>query len=64
MQTKNPIANLLGSSPFKPMQAHMRIVKECILEVPALFEALLSGDQKALQVQQEKIYAKEEKQIF
>jgi len=60
MQTKNPIANLFGSSPFKPMQAHMRIVKECVLEVPALFEALISGDQDSLKAQQEKIYAKEE----
>lgn len=60
MQTKNPIAKLFGSSPFKPMQVHMRIVKECVLEVPGLFEALISGNQKALQEQQEKIYAKEE----
>jgi predicted phosphate transport protein (TIGR00153 family) len=60
MQNKNPIANLFGSSPFKPMQAHMRIVKECVLEVPALFDALVSANQDALKTQQEKIYAKEE----
>jgi uncharacterized protein len=60
MQTKNPIAKLFGSSPFKPMQAHMRIVKECVLEVPALFEALVSGNPELIKTQQEKIYAKEE----
>jgi len=60
MRTKNPIASLFGSSPFKPMQAHMVVVKECVLEVPGLFDALISGDQEALVAQQEKIYAKEE----
>jgi uncharacterized protein len=60
MKQKNPIANLLGSSPFKPMQAHMRIVKECVLEVPALFDALIAGDKDAIKSQQEKIYSKEE----
>ena len=60
MRTKNPIASLFGSSPFKPMQAHMRIVKECVLEVPELFEALISGDQETLVAQQEKIFAKEQ----
>jgi predicted phosphate transport protein (TIGR00153 family) len=60
MKQKNPIANLLGSSPFKPMQAHMRIVRECVLEVPALFDALIAGDKDAIKTQQEKIYAKEE----
>lgn len=60
MKPKNPIATLLGSSPFKPMQAHMRIVKECVLEVPSLFEALISGDKETLLIQQKKISAKEE----
>jgi len=59
MRTKNPIASLFGSSPFKPMQAHMRIVKECVLEVPELFDALISKNQEALTTQQEKIFGKE-----
>ncbi len=60
MRTTNPIASLLGSSPFKPLQAHMRIVKECVAEVPALFNALIAGDQEALIRQKELIFAKEQ----
>ncbi len=59
MRTTNPIASLLGSSPFKPLQAHMRIVDECVNEVPALFNALVAGDNTALVEQKEKIFAKE-----
>lgn len=59
MRTTNPLASLLGSSPFKPLQAQMRIVKECFSEVPALFEALIAGDEAALNAQKEKIFAKE-----
>lgn len=60
MRTTNPIASLLGSSPFKPLQAHMRIVKECVAEVPALFDALVAGDQEALTRQKDLIFAKEQ----
>ena len=59
MRTTNPIASLLGSSPFKPMQAHMRIVQECVAEVPGLFDALIAGDQDKLTVQKDLIFAKE-----
>ncbi|MES9960569.1 MAG: TIGR00153 family protein [Sedimenticola sp.] len=59
MRTTNPIASLLGSSPFKPLQAHMRIVNECVQEVPALFDALVKGDNGALSTQKDKIFAKE-----
>ncbi len=60
MRTTNPIASLLGSSPFKPLQAHMRIVKECVAEVPALFDALVAGDNDALHRQKDLIFAKEQ----
>ncbi len=59
MRTTNPIASLLGSSPFKPLQAHMRIVNGCALEVPALFDALVKGDNSGLVEQKDKIFAKE-----
>ena len=59
MRTTNPIASLLGSSPFKPMQAHMRIVQACVAEVPALFEALIAGDKDRLTAQKDLIFAKE-----
>ncbi len=60
MRTTNPIASLLGRSPFKPMQAHMRIVNECIALVPALFEALIAGDQAEVVKVKELIFAKEQ----
>lgn len=60
MRKKPQIATLFGKSPFKALQTHMGIVKECVLEVPTLFDALVSGDQKALTTQQEIIFSKEE----
>ena len=56
MRPTNPIASLLGSSPFKPLQQHMGLVKACIAEVPGLFEALISGDQEQLKAVKEKIF--------
>lgn len=60
MRTTNPIASLLGSSPFKPMQAHMRIVKECIAEVPGLFDALVAGNQDEVVTIKDRIFVKEQ----
>ena len=60
MRTTNPIAALLGSSPFKPMQAHMRIVKECVAEVPGLFDALIAGNQEEMTAAKDRIFAKEQ----
>ena len=60
MKTTNPIASLLGSSPFKPMQAHMRIVKECVNEVPALFDALVEKNQDEVVAIKERIFAIEQ----
>jgi predicted phosphate transport protein (TIGR00153 family) len=51
---------LFGRSPFKPMQQHMGVVYECVGLVPALFDALMAGDQKALGETQEAIFAKEQ----
>ena len=59
MRTTNPIASLLGSSPFKPMQAHMVIIQECVSEVPALFDALIADDQEKITRQKELIFEKE-----
>jgi len=60
MRKKPQIATMFGKSPFKALQTHMGIVKECVLEVPALFDALVAGDETALTAQQEKIFAREE----
>ncbi|MCU7816925.1 MAG: TIGR00153 family protein [Candidatus Thiodiazotropha sp. (ex Rostrolucina anterorostrata)] len=59
MRPSNPIASLLGSSPFKPLQVHMGIVKECIAEVPGLFEALIAGNQEQMKAAKEKIFSLE-----
>jgi hypothetical protein len=60
MQTTNPIAALFGSSPFKPMQAHMRIVKECVAEVPGLFDALIAGNQEEMTAHKDRIFEREQ----
>jgi len=59
MLSTNSVAALFGKSPFKPLQQHMRVVIECIGEVPALFAALIEGDDARLEAQKEKIFARE-----
>jgi len=59
MRPSNPIGSMFGHSPFKPIQAHMRIVIECVAEVPGLFEALVAGDQAGLEKSKDLIFAKE-----
>ncbi|MCP5416102.1 MAG: TIGR00153 family protein [Chromatiaceae bacterium] len=60
MVSKNPISALFGKSPFKAMQEHMRIVNQCVAEVPGLFQALVDNQSDALEAQKQKIFAKEE----
>ena len=57
--TTSPLAKIFGRSPFKSMQAHMRVVLECAHEVPPLFEALSSGDSEGVNAAKEKIFQKE-----
>ncbi|MCB1829018.1 MAG: TIGR00153 family protein [Chromatiaceae bacterium] len=59
MKSTNPISAMFGKSPFKAMQKHMRIVDECVAEVPGLFQALVDDD-AALISQKDKIFEKEE----
>ncbi len=59
MRTTNPIASLLGNSPFKPMQQHMRVVQGCVGHVVPLFEALVGGDRDALLAAKDQIFASE-----
>lgn len=53
------IASLIGRSPFKPLQEHMRVVLECAREVPALFEALSAGDRQGVEATKERIFERE-----
>ena len=59
MKSTNPMAALFGKSPFKPIQEHMRIVTDCVAEVPALFQALVDGDQGKVEAQKTAIFEKE-----
>ena len=59
MKRSNPIASLLGKSPFKPIQAHMKIIIECVDEVPGLFDALIDGNQEELIKHKDRIFSKE-----
>jgi len=43
------IAKLFGKSPFAPLQTHMDKVASCIGELPALFQALVAQDMKAIE---------------
>ena len=59
MVVKNPLMQLFGQSPFKPMQEHVRIAIECAHEVPNLFEAVRAGDTGSVELSRGKIYALE-----
>ena len=50
------LANLFGQSPFKALQRHMRVVLDCMREVPPLFEALAAGDQERVISLKDKIF--------
>ena len=60
MKTTNPMAALFGKSPFKPIQAHMRVIIECVSEVPPFFLAVVDGDQAKLEAQKNLIFEKEQ----
>ena len=59
MSSTNPFANLFGKSPFTALQVHMRIVLECVHEVPPLFEALAKGDDAGVKSAKERIFEQE-----
>ena len=59
MLSTNPIAALFGKSPFKPMQQHMRIVCECVAEMPGLFNAVIEQDAAKLEAHKDRIFVKE-----
>jgi len=59
MSSTNPFANLFGKSPFTALQGHMRVVLECVHQVPILFEALAKGDQQGVVAVKDIIFEKE-----
>ncbi len=59
MPTSISLSNLLGRSPFKPLQEHMRAALEAARHVPDLFEALAAGDQDKVVLLKDKIFEEE-----
>ncbi len=60
MSSTNPFANLFGKSPFSALQVHMRVVLECVHEIPALFDALAKGDHEQVAAVKDRIFELEE----
>lgn len=59
MDTLNPFSGLLGKSPFKLIQTHMRKVTECADQVPVLVAALVQNDANKLRATADAIHAME-----
>ncbi len=55
----NPIVNLFGTSPVRPLQKHMAKVVECVSQLEPLFDAVLADDRAAVNEVQERIVALE-----
>ena len=49
MKSTNPLASLMGHSPFKPIQEHMRTVFSCVSLLEPLFTALQAKDYEGIQ---------------
>ena len=56
MPITNPIFNLFGPTPFKPLQEHMRVVVQCASEVPGLFAALCDNDSGKVKAIRDEIF--------
>ncbi len=59
--TTNPLANLFGRSPFKPLQQHMTAAADCARLVVPLLEALCDEDQARVETIKEEIFQHEAK---
>lgn len=49
IKSTTPLSGLFRTSPFKPIQAHMRMVFSCICYLPPLLDALYRKDQQQLE---------------
>ena len=59
MANSNTLSKLFGKSPFKALQAHMRVVLECAQEVLPLIEALARGDESRVTEAKDRIFERE-----
>ncbi len=55
MAFSNPLSNLFGQSPIKPMEEHMEVVADAARQLPAFFKAVSQGDWVAAVAAQQKI---------
>ena len=60
MATTNPLASLFGRNPFNALQEHMRAVRQCVDEVPGLFDALVAKDWDRIEQIKDRIFEAEE----
>ena len=56
----NPVLRLFGTSPIKPLQAHMAKVMECVAELRPLIEAVVAKDAASVDAAQERIASLED----
>ena len=56
----NPLKNLFGHSPFKPLQEHMRVAVDCASHVPALYEAFFNNNAKGVEESRDRIFTLEQ----
>jgi len=59
LATTNPLASLFGRNPFNALQEHMRAVRQCVDEVPGLFEALAAKDRDRIEQIKDRIFEAE-----
>lgn len=57
MAMSNPIANLFGSSPIKPIQKHMAVVSEAVVHLENLLNDSMQGDWEQAEQHHEYIVA-------
>jgi predicted phosphate transport protein (TIGR00153 family) len=59
MSTSSPLMKMFRRSPLKYLQEHMRVVMECVREVPPLFDALIDGDKDQFTSIKDRIFERE-----
>ena len=59
MKITSPLASLFGTSPFGPLQRHMRVVERSVQGLPPLIAALEAGDMEGVARHKSEIFALE-----
>ena len=59
MASRNPLGNLFGRSPIRPIQEHMQVANEAAQHLPELFRASAANDWERAQLVHQDILAAE-----